>query len=282
MTGPSHEPLDEQEREFARILRALPGAEPPAALDQRILRAAADAAASSRRPVRRWLAFGGAGWGIGSAAAAVLALGVGWHLLDPARNVTMERSAPVAAPAQEDAIAVDLGDARAPAAELAAPAAPSAVQQAEPAVAQAARPALRREPREAPAAAPPPPPAPVVTPETGLNAIDVASVESTTILSAEQIAKLPVEERAREQADAAQRAESEAAAGLISRQAQAKAADAAAPARNGAMTPARWLADIRALRDADRRAEAADSLRRFHQYYPQYAIPADLLPLMRE
>ena len=122
----------------------------------------------------------------------------------------------------------------------------------------------------------------MVAPEAGVNAIDIASVESTTILTAEQVAKLPVEERAREQADAAQRAEAEATAGVLSRQAQAKAADAAAPSGNGAMTPARWLADIRALRDAHRRAEAADSLRRFHQYYPQYAIPADLLPLMRE
>ncbi len=79
-TLPPNEPLDEQEREVARILRALPGGEPPPALDAAILRAAANAAASSKRPVRRALASAGALWGIGSAAAAVLALGVAWQL----------------------------------------------------------------------------------------------------------------------------------------------------------------------------------------------------------
>ena len=37
---PTTEALDEQERELARILRALPGGEPPAALDARMLKAA--------------------------------------------------------------------------------------------------------------------------------------------------------------------------------------------------------------------------------------------------
>src|SRR5690348_8421756 len=79
-TLPPNEPLDDQEREFARILHALPSGEPSPALDAKILRAATNAAASSKRPVRRVLASAGALWGIGSAAAAVLALGVAWQL----------------------------------------------------------------------------------------------------------------------------------------------------------------------------------------------------------
>src|SRR6478735_8918656 len=79
-TLPPNEPLDDQEREFARILHALPSGEPSPALDAKILRAATNAAASSKRPVRRMLASAGALWGIGTAAAAVLALGVAWQL----------------------------------------------------------------------------------------------------------------------------------------------------------------------------------------------------------
>ena len=58
MTEPRlpNEALDEQEREIARILRALPGGEPSPALDARILRAATNAAAGSRRPRAHWLA----------------------------------------------------------------------------------------------------------------------------------------------------------------------------------------------------------------------------------
>ena len=57
---PITEPLDDDEREFARVVRALPAGEPPAALDARILKAASDAVAA--RPRRRfaWLAGGSA------------------------------------------------------------------------------------------------------------------------------------------------------------------------------------------------------------------------------
>ena len=64
---PAHQPLDDQERELARILRALPAGEPSAALDSRILRAAANATAAQRRPGARWLAAAAPLWGIGGA-----------------------------------------------------------------------------------------------------------------------------------------------------------------------------------------------------------------------
>lgn len=77
------EALDEDEREFARIVRALPGGDPPPALDARILRAAQDAVAAAPARRRRPLLALGSAWGISSTAAAVLALGVGWQLLNP-------------------------------------------------------------------------------------------------------------------------------------------------------------------------------------------------------
>ena len=103
------EALDERERELARIVRALPGGEPPPALDARILRNATDAASSRRRPVGRLLASVGAAWGIGGAAAAVLALGVSWQMWGPAQQSTDAASAPVAIAATEaddDSVAV--------------------------------------------------------------------------------------------------------------------------------------------------------------------------------
>ena len=51
-----HEELDADERELARVVRALPGNEPSAALDLRILRAAQDAvAATPQKRTRRAL-----------------------------------------------------------------------------------------------------------------------------------------------------------------------------------------------------------------------------------
>ena len=84
---PHHSPLDADERELARVVRALPGGGPPPALDARILKAAQDAVAAA--PTRRrhgWKVLGSA-WGASSAAAAVLALGVGWQLLNTPRNM---------------------------------------------------------------------------------------------------------------------------------------------------------------------------------------------------
>src|SRR4249919_1367424 len=110
---PPMEPLDEQEREFARILHALPGGEPPPALDAAILRAATNAAAASKRPGARILASAGALWGIGSAAAAVLALGVAWQLRYGADTALRAERAPhaqvVSEPVDDDSVSVELG-----------------------------------------------------------------------------------------------------------------------------------------------------------------------------
>ncbi len=288
---PPTETLDEQERELARVLRALPGGEPPAALDQKILRAAANAAAASRRPRSRWLASLGSAWGVGGAAAAVLALGISWQLFDPSRPERFEPSAPApAASAEDSAVTVDLGAAaEAPAADAAAsptplPAAQAPVASEAGVARQTARPAAKvthpARALPAPAFAPAPPPpvaagsaAPVAVPQaSAINAIDVASVESTSVLTAEQVGKLSAaQDSARD--SAANKAE---AAEALS--ARAKAAQAQA----GAMTPAAWLAKVRQLRSEGRLDEARNSLELFHRYYPQYVIPADLAPLLRQ
>ena len=77
---PRHPPLPDEEAALARVLRALPAGEPPAALDAAILKAASDALAAggAARPRRRL-----PGWAIGTAAAAVLAIGIGMNLRPP-------------------------------------------------------------------------------------------------------------------------------------------------------------------------------------------------------
>lgn len=297
MTGPSHrEPLDEHERELARVLRALPAGEPPAALDQRILRAAADAAAAPRRRHRHWLAIGGTGWGIGGAAAAVLALGVSWHLIDPTRNAPFERSsAPTFAEQSGDAVTVTLPEPKdvesdASVVQEVAPA-PAAEQERRsqsrpaPARARAGKPssaaplaATVAPPVVAAPQAPPPPPS-----EPFADLAGTASDATGTW--APEPAPAAVQAEAQRSAEArADRAEGarEAADAAIPLHSPAAASGELAKARADSMTPAAWFAQVRSLRDAQRHAEAADSLRRFRRAYPQYPVPADLLPLLRE
>ncbi|MGH8030390.1 MAG: hypothetical protein ACREO3_10690 [Arenimonas sp.] len=105
MNTPSQpiDPLDPDELELARIVRALPGGDPPAALDARILRAAHDALAQTPRRRALWAGgSSGALWGIGSAAAAILAVGIGWKLaIPPDSNLPVPRVLPTAADSAE-------------------------------------------------------------------------------------------------------------------------------------------------------------------------------------
>ncbi len=48
------------------------------------------------------------------------------------------------------------------------------------------------------------------------------------------------------------------------------------------MKPATWLAQVRQLLAANRTEEARASLKLFHKRYPNYVVPADLAPLLRE
>lgn len=93
-----HEELDADERELARVVRALPGNEPPPALDLRILKAAQDAVAvaPTKRSHRALWAANSAGslWGLGTAAAAVLAVGISWQLFMRAPSSNLPASGP--------------------------------------------------------------------------------------------------------------------------------------------------------------------------------------------
>lgn len=147
-TDPRKDALTPEERELARIARALPGQAPPPELDRRILdaaRAAVDGASPHRRLGWRW--------GFGASAAALLVVAMVWPVLIPERAPIEGFSAPAdgdaalappaAPPAPEPA-------AQAPAALRLERAAPLAE---EPAVAADALRGRAAESREADAAA---------------------------------------------------------------------------------------------------------------------------------
>jgi hypothetical protein len=275
---PTTEGLDEQERELARIVRALPGGEPSAALDARILKAAGNAAATSRRPRTRWLASAGAMWGIGAAAAAVLALGVSWQLMVPAHRSMQPEAAPAASMedrAEDSAVSVELKEQQAVESENAPAPASERTTAATGATAESqARPAP-------PPPGPPPPPAPPIAamPSTAMPEPFAAETPQEPVAASVQAAPA---------AKAAMEAQMSQRAAAKSELATGPAADAAAVGMlNGTseaapMQTGDWLAHIRRLRDQDRPAEARASLLEFRKRYPDFAIPPDLAPLLRE
>lgn len=84
MSTDRQDPLDADERELARVLRALPAGEPPSALDARILAMARDAVVTSPaqedegQPRRRRAPR--IAWGLGVAASCVFAAGLVWRM----------------------------------------------------------------------------------------------------------------------------------------------------------------------------------------------------------
>ena len=291
---PPTEAHDQQERELARILRALPAGEPSPELDARILRSAANAAASSRKPQLRWLASEGGLWGIGAAAAAVLALGVSWQMLDPSRGFG-ERTSPVSVAQESDsAVVVELGETRRDAPQP-MPGPPAAIAPA-PAPAQGEASAMAKSVASPPSQSSPPPSAraaePSSFPHDGLgasaaarseptpqvSAIDVGSAESSAVLTAEQLETSDARQRKAAESNLATRDAASA------REQSADFAGIAAPAPTppGPMKPANWLAQVRQLVSANRTEEARASLKLFHKRYPNFVVPADLAPLLRE
>jgi hypothetical protein len=304
-TDPTNGALDPDERELARVLRALPSGEPPAALDARILRAAADAAASTPARRRRALGLFGGGsamWGIGTAAAAVLALGIGWQAMY-GHQALLPSSSPVALPADatgDDSVSVEFRD-RTSLAEKASEAA-GAPPPPPPALADREFPRLRaRAPgasRAAPAAATAPAsPAPEAFPDTGLDEHVAAHAEAgaaanaadATAFAIEQEAPLraAVERRAEAAETASLSAKAAQSAGVAAQRAEAARADQAqaepAQAGNAArLRPASWLAQVRSLRAAGKTDEARARLVEFRKAYPHWVIPTDLAPLLDE
>jgi len=305
------DPLDPHELELARILRALPGGEPPAALDARILRSAQDAL-STPAPRRRalWAAggTGGALWGIGSAAAAILAVGIGWRLsVPPDSNLPVPRSLPTAVDgAEDDSTPVEFvpmpqrlpdssGPPAPPMAELevpqprpvATPPPPPPVAAAAPAAPEPFPETLaeeqsseldsivvtggRAQPATADAAAPA-----AAAPDAGLVGRDARSAYSERRRD-EALGQLSADAAAKASAPA------EAAATGLAREAVADEDLAAKRAQDdSALAAEAWLARIRARRDAGDVFGARASLRLFATMHPDRAVPADLRPLLEE
>lgn len=290
---PPPEPLDAQERGLARVLRALPGGEPPAALDASILRAATNAAAASRRPGARFLASTGALWGIGSAAAAVLAVGIAIQMRMSPDHRTGAESAPraqaVSEVAEDDAVEVDLGQVRPEAGFAAPPPPPAPLVQDRPAQPPRAPSPQRREQAQTAASAAAPPPAAAPEPFAA-DALDehVGSAAHANAASAE--AEGRAGEDKEQYAAKAAAAQSAAAAAEPTRsrdeRADLDAASAvgglAGPRAAAPMKPASWIAEIRRLRDAGQIEAARARLVEFRRAYPQWVIPTDLAPLQSE
>lgn len=277
------EPFDSDEAIAARAYRALPGGEPSAEIDARVLQQARNAAIKLRKRQRPW--FMGAGFG--AAAAAVMAAGIGWQLgwlgsVPGSVTAPAARSETTAGarqkPAQEEAIErVDIDyikserkadDAPMPAAAPAAPPAPAA-------------PEVRR--RNQPA--PPPPPA----------SDDLREV--LPVMSNEPRPQ-PFPAEAAAEADAVLDAAASGAAASERELAKQPASQSApAPARSiglakqivlppwgedAALEPDAWLERIRErVRQGDRQG-AEHSLRRFVLMHPQRAVPNELLRLLVE
>ncbi|MDR7098216.1 chemotaxis protein histidine kinase CheA [Lysobacter niabensis] len=193
-----HEPLDAEERDLAaRLARTGPLEGPPPALDAKIL-AAAHAAATTRTPGRRHLAWLGVPpalvTGMGVAAAAVLALGLVWQLRPQYSGVTAHGDA-----GEEEVILV-----AEPAATASAPSAKAA-----PAEQPLAGAAPRRSRRAAPATLEP---APQPSEDTAkaiaasAAAADAAAAEEASASAAAQAMASAEEKR---EADRAARATAE-------------------------------------------------------------------------
>lgn len=243
---PRQAPLQDDEAALARVLRALPAGEPPARVDAAILAAATDAVGprENAAPSRRRLPA----WALGSAAAAVLAIGVGLQL-----RPRLAPDAPVAAEA------------------------PVLMQEA-----------AEVAPAPAPPAPPPPPAPAAAPPaeEPALDQIVVSgsriTPEAVMVEEAERAAEAPERRRQADAGAAAQRTE------VMLEPAPMAAPPAPAMARpaplppvddDAMLAPAAWIERIRERVQQGDSAGARASLRRLLQAHPETELPADLVPL---
>ena len=254
MSTDRHEPLNADEREFARVLRALPAGEPPSALDARILGMARDAVVGSpsardEAHPRRAPRFA---WGLGVAASCVLAAGLVWRLggfgLDAVDGVGIEPvaeaadAAPPSAPAQPAAamppienehIAVEFGAPRSERPELAPP---------------------------------PPPPPPAEAPAPAPMAERVAAPQ------AQALAPAPAEAFS----DSA-KADGATLDRITVSGTRISASDARPVSEDGRAGPQNWLLRIRSRIEDGDRAGARESLTAFIATYPNKPLPPDLI-----
>lgn len=272
MTRP--ETPESQVRELQALYREAAGEEPCPALDRRILDAVradlAAAAASKGRPVQWWK-----GWLPAATALAAVVVGVSltWRVMDEQERQLREEMQ--AAPAASEA-------ARQPAADTVAAPAPARAGSSSPVpanapvapekeVAATAQPPVAAEPRafNAPAA-----PAPAVALPLEVEAKKAARPEVREMESRRDAVvqdAAPALSRSAPKLEAGRLGASNEAAGAVSSAPAAKA-----QAEREAVSPEAWLQRIRELRSAGREAEAAQSLARFRQRYPDFPLPADM------
>jgi len=300
-------PLDPEEQALARRWRALPDGEPAPALDARI-RAQAHAAARASRPkVRPWA------WGLSTAAAAVLAIGMLWQSgLPPTSEEAMYRQVPGPPPEAVDAlleqeqaatVASDSADAAGARSEAASGAARESTPQA--VLRDAPQPFEQR--RESAGPAPEraamlrkslAPPTPIHVPDVPLTvpplpeaAVSVPPAASTapeapqTMQAVPEPALAPAPpappraiEQDRRQDEAPARARGPTRSAPAQRQAGALAE--AAPVTEPPETPQAWIARIDALLAQGERAQALAELRDFIDAYPDYRLPRRLRLLL--
>ena len=305
------EPLDAEEAAIARVQRALPAAEPPSALDARILSQARAAVNKPTRRPRPWFMSAG----FGAAAAAVMAAGIGWQLgwigsiPGSATQVPAESSRADGVKAEADSEGLERIDVelirREQSAEVApqpvatsAPRPPAPVQKqraaAPPAPSPEVSPAVPPAPPPPPAAAPEPfaqdaapAAAPAAEPSTDDMAADAAAPapqafpgRATSALGATAGSAQPAEERKRD-ADALESEQLESITVTGNRVAKARAA---LPPWNDdvQLAPDDWLERIREREQNGDRQGAEHSLRRFVLSHPQRAVPRELQRLLVE
>jgi hypothetical protein len=232
-------------------------------------------------------------WGISSAAAAVLALGISWHLLYPTQRSLPSAAAPAAKmadQAEDSTVSVELKDRQAVPIQNSPLAAPAIT---------GATPASRAR-ATGMAAQAPPPGAPMPEPFAADQLDEHVAARAEGGASAEAAGPPPMLSGKVDSAAAAGQAMPTAKATAVAepqlsqRAAQppgAASADAAKERANATeaaspepmrLKPANWLAHVRQLRDENRTIEASASLREFHKRYPDFVIPSDLAPLLRE
>jgi len=291
---PRHEPrqtsLDSEERALSEALKRVPASDPGAALDARVLAMARDALQPRTGNQARRNRMHRLSW-LGSAAGAVLAVGIGWQLsqTEPGRDERTLRSVPAATPQMHESSAapsLDVEVIRRPAppaspmpqdAQLPAAAKPVA----EPARAGAARSAkaedaaaypfaAQRRQRVARVDAEAEPPIPAQAPPPA------AAPESAAAPAAG-----PTEEsRAMENSDATTLERVEVSGSRIRRGDEVDADGFPPIARDARLQPREWIERIRARRAAGQEGNARKSLEDFARSYPYLVVPEDLRPLL--
>lgn len=301
MSSDRHDPLDADERELARVLRALPAGEPPSALDARILAMARDAVVSTpaqkdegqpraRRAPRP-------AWGLGVAASCVFAAGLVWRMggfgtesFDLlGTELREERAAPAAStepmvqpaaplpPAPDEHISVEIGVPATPARTLAPPPPPPPPSEERP-VPQATVASAPAAPPPAPPAPPPPAAAAPAMVATAPAAEARAEVERRREQATMRMAPEPAPDPtgwANGDAAGAESTTLDRISVFGSRVSDVEAA--AVVAEDSRAGPQTWIQRIRARIERGDAEGARQSLEGFIERYPRKPLPQDLI-----